>query len=99
MGWTCRSPLAKGHFPFFADIGTGDLSGELGGCRDVIWLSLANGQKGWSANLAAEHGRYACRAEPLREREKVVIQIPAAARQCQLPTESDSELDRQQAVY
>ena len=37
--------------------------------------------EGWSVNLAAEHGRYPRRAQPLREREEVVIQIPAAARQ------------------
>ena len=50
-------------------------------------------------NLPAEHGRYPRRAQPLREREEVVIQIPATARQWQLVAKPDVELDRQRAVY
>ena len=50
-------------------------------------------------NLPAEHGRYPCRAQPLREREEVIIQIPATAGQWQLVAKSDVGLDRQQAVY
>ena len=50
-------------------------------------------------NLLAEHGRYPCRAQPLREWEEVVVQIPATAGQWQLVAKSDVELDRQQAVY
>ncbi len=96
---TLQEPLAKGCLPFCTDIGTGDLSGELRGCRGVVGLSLANSQKGWSVNLTAEHGRYARRAQPLREREEVVIQVPATVRQCQLAAKPDGELDRQQAVY
>ncbi len=49
--------------------------------RDVTWLSLADSQEGRSVNLAAEHGCCARRARSLREREEIVIQIPAAARQ------------------
>ena len=49
-------PFAKGCLPFRTDIGTGDLSGELRGCRGAVGLSLTNSQKGWFVNLAAEHG-------------------------------------------
>ena len=47
----------------------------------------------------AEHGRYARRAQSLREREEVLIQIPATTHQRQLVTKPDVELHRQQAVY
>jgi hypothetical protein len=56
-----------------ADIGTSDLSGELRGRRDVIWLGTVNSQEGRPVDLAAEPGCYACWAEPLRKREEVVI--------------------------
>jgi hypothetical protein len=61
----------------------------------VVGLSLANSQKGWSVNLAAEHGRYALRAQPLRERQEVVIQVPATARQRKFAAKPDGEFDRQ----
>ena len=54
----------------------------------MVLLSVANSQKGWSVNFTAEHGRYARRAQSLREREEVVIQIPATASQRQ-PTQMD----------
>jgi hypothetical protein len=38
------------------------------------------------------------RAQPLGEREEVVIQVPAAAGEWQLAGKPDGELDRQQAV-
>lgn len=65
----------------------------------MVGLSLANSQKGWSVNLAAKHGGYAFRAQPLRERKEVVIKIPATARQSQFAAKPCRELDRQQAVY
>jgi hypothetical protein len=65
----------------------------------MLRSGLADSQKAWSMNLAAEHGCYARRAQPLRERKEVIIQVPAAAGQWQLIGKPDGELDRQQAVY
>jgi hypothetical protein len=65
----------------------------------MAWLSVVSSQKGCSVNFTAEHGRYACRAQPLREREEVVIQVPATARQWQVIAKPDGEFDRHQAVH
>ncbi len=77
---TLQKAVTKRGFPFFTDIGTGDLNGELRG-HDMVWLSLADSQGGRSVNFAAEHGCYARRAQPLSEREQIVVQVPAAAYQ------------------
>jgi hypothetical protein len=50
----------------------------------VVWLSVANSQRGLYVNLPAEHSRYPCRTQPLRKRQEVVVQIPATARKWEI---------------
>src|SRR6266699_2657421 len=50
-------------------------------------------------DLAAEHSRYTCRAQPLDEREEIVVQIPPAAGQGYMHRKSDDEFHGQAAVH